>query len=61
VQVRFHDEAPSCSRTISLPLPSHVLPKLPQDVAVELRIDNLTWRHEFLMDNPVSIEKADQH
>jgi hypothetical protein len=43
------------------PLPPHVLPKLPQDVAVELRIDSLTCKHEFLMDNPVNIEKADQH
>jgi hypothetical protein len=40
------------------PLPPHVLPKPPQDVVVELHFDSLTWRQEFLMDNPINIEKG---
>jgi len=42
-------------------LPLHVLSKSPLDIAVELSIDGLTWRDRFLMDNPVDVEKADQH
>jgi hypothetical protein len=42
-------------------LPPHVLTKLPQEVTVELCVDSLTWRDEFLMDIPITVEKADQH
>jgi len=42
-------------------LPPNVLSKSPQDIAVELSIDGLTWRDRFLVDNPVNVEKADQH
>jgi hypothetical protein len=51
-------EHPVVSAPFAWPLPPHVLPKPPQDVTVELRIDSLTWRHEFFMDNPVNIEKG---
>jgi hypothetical protein len=51
-------EHPVVHAPFAWPLPPHVLPKPPQDVAVELRIDSLTWRHEFHMDNPVNIEKG---
>lgn len=43
------------------PLTLHILPKPPHVVAVELRIEGLTWRDEFLMDNTVNVEKLDQH
>lgn len=42
------------------PLLPHVLHKPLQDVAVEFRIYCLTWRDEFLMDSPYSVDK-DQH
>jgi hypothetical protein len=54
-------EHPVVLAPFAWPLPPRVLPKPPQDVAVEFRIGSLTWRHEFLMHNPVNIEKADQH
>jgi len=41
-------------------LPTHVLSESPQDIAVELSIDGLTWWDRFLIDNPI-IKKADQH
>jgi hypothetical protein len=60
-RVHCRDGAPSCFAPFAWPLPPHVLPKPPQDVTVKLCIDSLTWRHKFLIDNPVNIKKADQH
>jgi hypothetical protein len=37
-------------------LPRHVPLTPPQDVAVEHRIDCLTWKDEFLTDNPLIVE-----
>jgi hypothetical protein len=42
------------------PLPPHALHKTLQDVAIEFRIDHLTWKDEFIMDSPCSVEK-DKH
>jgi hypothetical protein len=39
----------------------HVLTKLLQEVTAAPRVDSLTWRDEFLMENPITFEKADQH
>jgi hypothetical protein len=38
------------------PLPRHVPLKPPQDLAVEYRIDCLTWKDEFPRDNHVIVE-----
>jgi hypothetical protein len=61
----LHNQSCVCGCIVVMELPvvraPFAWPLPPQDVAVELRIDSLTWRHEFLMDNPVNIEKADQH
>ena len=56
--VMMEHPAVRCSVWLLLP---HVLAKLSQEVAVELRVDSLTWRDKFLMDNPIPVEKADQH
>ena len=42
-------------------LQPHILPKQPQDVTVQLRIDNLTWRDKFLLENPNNVKKVDQY
>jgi hypothetical protein len=53
-------EHPVVRAPFDWPLPPHVHHKQPQTVT-QLRIDGLTWRDEFLTDNPVNFEKADQH
>jgi len=54
------DEHPVVGAPFVWPPPPHVLYKPLQDVAVEFRIYLLTWRDEFLMDGPYSIDK-EQH
>jgi len=46
---------------VHIPFVWSLPPKSPEDIAVELSIDGLTWRKRFFLDNPVIVEKANQH
>jgi hypothetical protein len=44
-----------------LSFPSHIFPQASQDVTVRVRVDSSVKRNTFTMNNPLHVEKNDEH